>query len=116
MAHFAVRIDQPEYAGSILLTFADQGTARRVAEDVEDGADSRTSATYIGSVSSFHVTQTLNTIAGAPSARAQLMEAYERALPHRKAYDVTGIKVERDGDHQVAQGYVVGGLRSVEGK
>lgn len=107
-----IRINQPEFVGSTVIAFDDPGKARATVDAINEAKDGRTSAEYLGQGAPLHLTFAAK-MKGAPeSLRQQAIECYERALPHRQAYDVLDLKPTGayDGEYSC---YVLGGFRPI---
>jgi hypothetical protein len=104
-----IKINQPDFVGSTVIAFDDEGKARAAVDLVNGAGDGRTSAEYLGQGAPLHLTF-LAKLTGEPTLRAQAIEAYERALPHRQAYDVLDLKPTEahPGEYSC---YILGGFR-----
>ena len=108
-----IRINQPQFVGSTVITFDEEGKARLAVTAINESGDQRTNAEYLGRASMIHLTfapvdQPAN---GAPkSLRAQAMQCYERSLPHRVAWDIVDLEPV-DEDRTEYECYVLGGFR-----
>lgn len=120
MCH-VIKITQAEHAGSVVIRFDEEGAARLVTERISAGGDSRTTAEYLGKANTLPVYFAAANFENSgqvnpPSLRRQAIEHYERAMPHRIAFDV--LALERiNAEERVPAEYscvVLGGFRSAK--
>lgn len=110
-----IKINQPDYVGCTVIAFEDAGKARAAVDLINGAQDGRTSAEYLGTGTPLHLTFAAK-MKGAPqSLRQQAMECYERALPHRQAFDVLDLK-PTGADECEYSCYILGGLRPKGGQ
>lgn len=108
---YAIRIDQPDRVGSMIVCLPEEGQARVMVNSINKADDGRTKAEYLGAATAIDTTVTLDMSTTSPTARQQLMDSYSRALPHRIAIDVLNLKTVEDGAHTIASGRILGVLR-----
>lgn len=116
MCKYAVCLTQKDPRSSMILTFAEQGAARAIVDFVKGSLDPRSTAEYIGEVSTMSLTQAVAANSSDEDVKTALLVAYERALPHRLGVDVSGVRISKDGAHMTATGNVLGALRTQVGK
>lgn len=116
MCKYAVMIIQSKPENTMTLTFAEQGAARAIVDFVKGSLDPRSTASYIGEVSTMTLTRSAPKDANPDTLSALLMEAYDRALPHRLAIEATDIVLSKDSGHPIVTGNVLGALRTQVGK
>ncbi len=114
-----IKINQPDFVGSTVIAFDDEGKARAAVDLIAAAGDSRTTAEYLGRANTLPVYFTAANFKNSdqvnpPSLRQQAIEQYERALPHRVAYDVLDLARTNDGARGTPTEYgcvILGGFR-----
>lgn len=116
MCKYAVMITQSKPEKTMVLTFAEQGAARAIVDFVKGSLDPRSTASYIGEVSTMTLTRSAPKDANPDNLSTILMEAYDRALPHRIAIEATDLVLSKDSGHPIVTGTVLGTIRDRVGK
>lgn len=114
---YAIRITEVG-ASSFVIAFAEEGKARLAQDAVTASGDARWTAEYLGRCNHLPVHFTAANFKNSgqvnpPTLRQQAIDHYERALPHRIAYDVVGL-VRVDDATGECSCQVLGGFRPQE--